>query len=209
LSTNAKESPARTAAEICKHVNLGPKAAPLVRDGLMPRDFLNTLIEHSLYADAIRFMAHSMLPRASVWWACLCVRHTAGDPVPASDQDALGAALRWVLDPSDANRQAAQQAGRKATVRNPAGAAAQAAYWCGAAPAPDKPVQVVSRVKAAKLVGASVLLAGARGPTADISLHYRQFVTIGLDVDVGRLHWKPTEEKKAKHQPTESDLDIR
>src|SRR5690242_1458799 len=121
----------RTAADIGKHANLGPKARRLLRDGAMPNAYLAALVEQGLHADGIRFMAQAMLPRPSIWWACLCVRHTAGEPVPAKEQAPLHAALGWVLEPTDANRRAARQAGRAAGRGSAAGALAQAAFWLG------------------------------------------------------------------------------
>ena len=50
---------AKTAAEVCKHFPLGEEAKKLLRDGLTPAQFLDTLIDKQQFPDAVRFLAHA------------------------------------------------------------------------------------------------------------------------------------------------------
>ncbi|HWG44737.1 MAG TPA: hypothetical protein VN688_18320 [Gemmataceae bacterium] len=170
----------RTATDIGRPIHLSSKARALLADGQTPIAYLRLLVEQGHYLDALPFLAHGMLPREAVWWACLCARHAAGETMPPNERAALFAALAWVIEPSAANQQAARTAGHEATFKTPAGCAAQSAYWNGAA----------NVVAAARMTAASVLLAAARVPTPDRSWTYRQFIALALDVDCGLNTWR-------------------
>src|SRR5262249_1071912 len=119
------------AAEICQHFKLGEEAAPLLKDGLTPKEFLDALLTHKLYVVAIDFVAHALPAREAVWWGCLCARHAAGSSLPSKEEAAFKAAVQWVLDPNEENRSAAQAPAEKASLGTPAGGLAMAAFWSG------------------------------------------------------------------------------
>src|SRR5918993_3332592 len=100
------EPPPRTAAEIAGNIKLGGRARKLLGPELSPGAFLKALVEGHHHADAIRFMAHSMVAREAVWWACLCARHPETRPLPEAEHAALRAAVRWVLEPTRDHQQA-------------------------------------------------------------------------------------------------------
>lgn len=179
-------APDRTADEICRDVRLGARAKKLLVVGMKPGQFLTLMVEHRLYADAIRYMAHALLNREAVWWACLCTRSGAEnlEAMPAPQREALGAAVRWVLDPTEAHRQEAACSVEGAGTRTPAGAAARAAAFAlGQTDAPGPGSMPPSPILAARMAGASVLLA------AKSSARLRRFITLGLDVAYGENRW--------------------
>ena len=200
--------PPRTAAEISAEVTLGRKARSLLAPDLRPGQYLALLIRHRLHADAIRYMAHSLLNREAVWWASLCVRHALDDQAPAAHRAALGAAVRWVIQPDDVHRRAAGDAATAAGKRVPAGSVARAALYAagppppagavpsspptspgpGAAPGP-MPALILPSLSA-KLCASGILLAVTRGPAADLSLRLRQSIALGLDVAYGTNRWE-------------------
>jgi hypothetical protein len=179
----------RTAADICRPIRLGRKARTLLQDGQKPVAYLRLLVEHAQYVDALRLLAHGMLPRPAVWWGCLCARHAGGEDLPEPERAALFAAVAWVLLPNSANREAARTAAQAATLRTPAGCVAQAAYWSGTTAAPDRPVTPVNAELAAKLVATGVLLGAARSKAAERNWTYRQYIALGIDVDCGLNSW--------------------
>jgi hypothetical protein len=61
-----------------------------------------------------------------------------GAALPAPQAAAVQAAERWVADPSEANRRAAQAASEAAGLGTPAGCAAMAAFWSGGSLAPPE-----------------------------------------------------------------------
>ena len=176
----------RTADEICRDVRLGARAKKLLVAEMKPGQFLTLLVEHRLYADAIRYMAHALLNREAVWWACLCARSGTEslEAMPAPQRQALGAAVRWVLEPTEAHRQEAARSVDGAGTRTPAGAAARAAAFAlGQAETPGPGAIPPSPVLAARMAGASVLLA------AKSSARLRRFIILGLDVAYGENRW--------------------
>jgi hypothetical protein len=84
----------------------------LLRDAMDPGEYLDALTEQRLYRDALQFVAHLLPPRFAVWWGCLCAWHAARPEPPSVVAEALHAAVRWVLDPSEANRRAAEAPGQ-------------------------------------------------------------------------------------------------
>lgn len=164
------------AAAICEALVLKSEAKALLSPGLGARAYLQRLVEHVLYADAVRFLALALAPRAAVWWACLCVRHSLGD-APAERQ-ALRAAVELVREPSDDRKKACERAAWSAKLDTPAGLAALAASrWDDPPLRPGRPA------------GAAVLLSATRCPP--VEQHFRQFVAIGLEVADGKLPWTP------------------
>src|SRR5262245_21070437 len=99
--------PAKLAAPLAAQAKLPPPALALVTTEATPRQFVDALVRREMHADAIRFLAFALPGREAIWWACQCVRYTK--PVlPAPQEQALVAATRWVIDPSDARRQEAE-----------------------------------------------------------------------------------------------------
>ena len=82
------------------------------------------------YAAAIRFMADALAARDAVWWGCFCAMFLVPSS-RAAEEVACGAAVKWVLDPSEDNRSAALEPGKKAGLGAAAGSLAMAATWTG------------------------------------------------------------------------------
>jgi hypothetical protein len=180
------KTPARTAAEIGKLFPLGVEAKKLLRDGLTPRQYLDGLLEKQLYLDAVRFLAHALPKREGFWWACLCAR---GAPAPQAA--ALQAAERWVADPSEANRRAAQEAAEAAGVGTPAGCAAMAAFWSGGSMAPPNvPAVPPGETLTAHGVAGAVLLSAVLTEPEKAADKQRKFLAQGVEVLGGGNRWK-------------------
>src|SRR5262245_769335 len=87
---------AKTAAEVAPRAGLGEAALSLLREGLTPRQFLDLLLDHEHYGDAIKFLAFALPWREAVWWGCLGLRLALGEHLPAKDEKAVRAAALWV-----------------------------------------------------------------------------------------------------------------
>lgn len=179
--------PAKTAVEACAHASLGAAALALLRPEMTPRQFVAQLLRAEQYADAVRFLAAGLGKRDAVWWGCLTVRHLLWAGLPASEQQTLRAAVRWVIDPSEAHRAAAHPFGDLGT---PAGALAKAVSWAGGSlvppplpPAPPPPALTP------RAVASAINLAILPGDGAKIPERYRQAVALGLHVARGHSLW--------------------
>jgi hypothetical protein len=182
---------ATSAAEVCKQFPLGDEAQKLPREDLAPGQFLDALIAEELWLDALRFLAHALPRREAVWWACACVRSVAGANLPAPGAAALQAAQKWVADPSEENRRAAQAAAAAAGLGTPAGCAAIAAFWSGGSlgPANVPAVPPADNLTGQGVAGA-VLLAAVQTEPQKAAEKHRQFVQLGLEVATGANQWK-------------------
>src|ERR1700693_4596004 len=95
---------AAKAAEVCEHFDLKEEARPFLQPGATPRAFLDALLANRQYQAAISFVAHALPQREAVWWGCLCLRHVRPAPLPAAEEAACRAAVQWVLEPTEKNR---------------------------------------------------------------------------------------------------------
>src|SRR5262245_61787247 len=90
---------AKTAAEICKKVDLGDDAKALLRDDLTPRQFLTLLAQKEQFPDGARFVASALPKREAVWWACQCARLVLDPEAPEAQRAAIDGAEAWAADP--------------------------------------------------------------------------------------------------------------
>jgi hypothetical protein len=190
MSSDTKSAPVKSAAEISKNVPLSPAAIKLLRDGMQPRPFLDLLIEKQHFADAVRFLAHTLAKREAAWWACLCSRPEKGATSPAPAAAAQKAAEAWVVDPSDEKRRAAHAAAKAAGIGTPIGLTCEAIFFSEGSIGPPEfqavpPPEGVAATTAAN----AVILAAVAEPDKMIA-KYRQFLALGNDVAAGKNGWK-------------------
>jgi hypothetical protein len=190
MSTASGTTSPKTAAEVCRKFPLSEAGAKLLKEGMQPRPFLDLLVANELFADAVRFVAHSMLKREAIWWACLCARPERGAVVPPPAAAALKAAEAWVAGPSDEKRRAAHAAAEPAGVGTPAGLTCEAVFFSEGSLGPPQ-FQAVPPPEglAATTVANAVILAAVAEP-AKMKGKYRQFLALGQDVAAGKNRWK-------------------
>lgn len=195
MSTLTAASLPKDSARMCERMHLSQGAKDLLRPGLQPAQYLQTLVEKEHFACAVKFLAHTLPKRQAVWWACLCVWGAEKPDGPSEQEEktvnAVHAAVMWVRDPSEENRRLAEQMGRIATVGTAAGCAAMAAFWSGgnmsgpSLPAVEPPADLTAKVAAG-----AVLLAASDGDPEKAPDRYRRFLAIGLEVANGSNRWE-------------------
>ena len=185
------KAPARTAADVCRHVQLGAEAQKLLSDGLLPRPFLDQLIERGHHADATRFMAHALPRREAVWWACQCVRQADGPTPPARATAVLEAAEAWVADPTDEARRSAYRAAEAGEFDNAPGLIGLAVFFSGGSlTPPGQTVVPPAEHLLGDMVANAVTVAVMKIGPEKAPQTYRRFFALGLDVANGKNHWK-------------------
>jgi hypothetical protein len=176
---------AATAQEICKGFQLSDGANGCLKPDMPPLAFAEALIERSLYADAVQFMARALPKREAVWWSCLCTRDlgfAAGQAAPIA---AVEAAETWVYRPTEENRRKAEMAGQSFTTPHPARWAAMAAFWSGGSLAPTSAPEVKPPEDfTAKAVAGAVMMAAGLDPK-QTEARNKQFLSYGLDIAKG------------------------
>jgi hypothetical protein len=178
------------ASAVCQHFDLKEEARPLLGNGLSPQEFVAALLAQKQHAAAIDFLAHALPPREAVWWGCLCLKHAAGSALSAPEEAAYKAAARWVLEPSEDNRKAAQAPAEKAGLGKPAGGLAMAAAWTGGSLAPPNlPPVPPGAFLPARAVAGAIQLAAVKADPVRIADTQRLFAELGVGVAEGRFVW--------------------
>ena len=181
---------ARTAAEVCQHVALGEEARALLQEAFTLQAFLDLLMAHELFPDAVRLLAYALSKRDAVWWACLCVRHVVGAGTLPADLAALEAAERWVIEPHEANRRAAMQAAEGLAFQTAASWAAMAAFWSnGSLAPPDAPQVTPGAYLTAQAVSGAIMLAAARCAPGVSMDPYHALIVTGMAVAAQTRSW--------------------
>jgi hypothetical protein len=183
---------AKTAQEIGKVYRPGEKALELLRGDLTCRQFFDLLVTKELLVEAGRFLAQALPKREAVWWACTCVRQVSGPALAPKATAALTAAEKWVADPTEDNRRAAQAAAEAANgLDTPAGCAAMAASWSGGSLAPpDKPALPPAEHMTGTAVAGALIQAAVQTEPEKFAGTVRQFLNLGVAVATGSQRWK-------------------
>jgi hypothetical protein len=189
MSIDSKPS-AKTAAEICKCFPLSPVAAKLLADNMQPASFLKLLMENQHFADAVRFLAHTMTKREAVWWACVCIRPGQGVVVPPPAATAQQAVEAWVVDPSEAKRRAAHAAAEGEGLVPPAKLACEAAFFSDGSMGPAEHQPVLPPENLAATTAANAIILAAVVEPAKMTAKYGQFLAVGQEVAAGKNRWK-------------------
>jgi Family of unknown function (DUF6931) len=181
----------RTAAEAARHAALSEEARALLSDDLAPGRYLEVLTSRAFWADAVRFVASALPKREAVWWAYLCARQAHGESPPETIAATLDAVHRWVAEPDEANRRAAQAAAEQAGAGTPAGSAALAAFWSEGSLGPaslETAVPPADHLTARGVAGA-VLLAAVMNEPVKAAEKFRRFLALGRDIGAGKNRW--------------------
>jgi hypothetical protein len=189
-ATTASPPRPQTALEICGRYEPSKEVRTCLRAGDTPKALFDRLVEQRLHADAAALLARLLTKEEAVWWGCLCAWYSARpNPTPFA-QAALQATLRWLQEPTEEHRRAAEQQARKAGAHTPAGAVAQAAAFAAGSmslaglPEVAPPEDLTAQTIAGAVRACAAELAVAEGGDA-----YRQLLRFGLEVASGKNRW--------------------
>jgi hypothetical protein len=198
------------AARIAGLAGLPARARRWLATDREPRGYLDRLVAEGMPAEAIEFLACALPKRQAVWWACLCVWHACRSEAGTRRLADLESAIRWVIDPCEAKRQACAQADAMAALRAPAGSLAMAVAWSGGSLAPPGlPVVPPPDYLTGRAAGNAILLAAVEREPQEYLRHYRQFLALGLEVADGKSLWvRESEPEQPVHvaEPAEEML---
>lgn len=180
-STAPEVRPVVTVRNLCEQAKLGDAAKALLKDEHTSRQFLELLVGKELFPDATRFLAFALPKREAVGWGCLCVRHSLGTEDAAQISKAQVAAERWVSNPDEKNRQAAQAAIAEDGPENPSDLLALAAFYSGGSVvAPNlEPVPPPDHVTP-QLVAGAVMIVAVQTKPEKAAEKYRVFLQKGM-----------------------------
>lgn len=179
------------AEQAVKGLTLPDPARALLAPGMTARELAEKLLAEGYPGEAADVVARWLPAREGVYWACLCVRSAAGEEVPVDARAPLLAAERWVSEPSEGNRRAAEKEAEAASWKTPAALAAGGAFLSGGNLAPEASGSKVPPAPdlAPRAVNGAVRLAGVVREPEKAPERYREFAALGLDVAAGRRRW--------------------
>lgn len=177
---NSGAAPVR-AVDVARHFSASEPALAALDDRSLPSQFLRALVEKELHPDAIQLIAHYLPKRQAVWWACQCVKTTFGPKTTPQMKTALEAAEKWVAQPTEENRRAAQQAADLEESGSAAQVVGLAAAFSEQPPAADARIREKQQYMTAKLAAGAVLLA-ATSDAEKAKQNLAEFVSQGITV---------------------------
>jgi hypothetical protein len=187
-----------TAAEICRHFQLGEESRKLLCEEQKPLEFYELLLARNQFPDAVRLLAHLLPKREAVWWACQSAREFYGQAVPGLVAAALAAAERWVINQEEEDRRLAMETAKGAEFSTPAGCAAVAAFWSGNSLAPAELAAVPpGKYLTAQAVSGAVLLSAVGREPQQAPEKYRRLLALGMEILKGAKRWPNNPAPKA------------
>ena len=158
-----------------------------------PAAFVALLAREGEPTDAVEFLARWLPPRQRIWWGCLALWYLYRPEPPSAVDTVLAALVRWVEEPTDANRRSARAAGDALGSGHPAGALALAAFWSGGSmSAPHLPEGLPPADLSPQALVSTFRLAVNSQPADRSQALYQYFVKLGLDVAAEPMHWDQT-----------------
>jgi hypothetical protein len=114
-----KEDP--PAEVLARPARLSDAARRLLEAGATAPEYAERLLAAEHYGDAVTFLAHALPRRVGTWWASLALWRLAGPDLAPEERARLGAAVAWVMEPTDDHRRAAARQGEESGYATPAG----------------------------------------------------------------------------------------
>jgi len=166
------------ASEIASIAELGEEAQSVLRPDANSAGFVRDLATAGLFPDALKVLAHALGGRKCIAWSLACLDELK--PSSPKQELAYGAVKKWLAEPNDANRRAAQDAAEQAKISTPAGCIALAAFFSEGSIAPKGASEVPPPAYVAeKIAAGGVLLAVVLEPQKAAE-RYQRCLEIGL-----------------------------
>lgn len=184
--TNFIKIKQQNATAIAQGLELDEEAVSLLQDKPTSADFIQQLLEHELYSDAVRFLAHALPKREATWWACLCARNNITEKTPVKEVKAIELAEAWVYKPTEENRKLTLPAAQATEFKSAASWAAIAAFWSGdnISPVPETTIPPDEKLFA-KAVVSAVMLATTSGDAIKVKDNYKLLLKKGINIACG------------------------
>lgn len=184
----------KTVTEVIEASELSDEALALLKDDQAPRQYVELLLEHEHFPDAVRFLAHALPKREAVWWAWVSARRAAGDEPANEIREVLEATEAWIKDPTDQNRRLAMEKAETADFSTAAGCAGLAAFLSGDSLAPpDMEPVPPGEYMAANAITGSIVLAAVLEEPENATEKFRGLVEQGMVVADKIQLWTPPE----------------
>jgi hypothetical protein len=184
----------KTLSEVCEASGLSEEAQALLAEDMAGKAYVDLLVEHEHYPDAVRFLAHALPRREAVWWAWVSARRSAGDDPAAEIREVFEATEAWIKEPTDQNRRLAMEKAEAADFATAAGCAGLAAFLSGDSLAPpDMDPVPPGEYMAANAIAGAIVLAAVSSEPESANEKFQGFVEQGLAVADKIELWTPAD----------------
>ena len=174
-----KERLSGLSSETLALAGLSDDAICVLSEYSTPMANVEKLSSVGLFPDAIKYLAHSLEGRSCIVWSLSCARRLHANATPV-EQNAMLSVEKWLAEPTDAHRRAAQAAAEEARLSSPAGCIAIAVFFSEGSIAPPEVAAVPAPPRIAqKIAAAGIILAVVEDPEK-ASDRYRSCVQLGL-----------------------------
>jgi hypothetical protein len=172
--------------EVLARLDLSAETAGLVSGCKDTAAAFLVLEQKGLLLEATKWAAHALPRREAVWWACMCIRHTAPKEQTQAERELVVAAELWVRKPSDENRRAAFALGQKVGFTSAEALIAMAVFLSGESLSPlDQPAVPPPADAAGRAVAGVVALAAVRGRPERHAARLARFLDSASDIANG------------------------
>lgn len=175
------------ASEITSRYEIDKEAIGVLTPELSPVDYLLSLLKNGHNQEATNFLAHALPKREAIWWACMSTREAlAANAEDPNYKVALESAEKWVNEPTEENRRAAEKAAIKTGHQHAASWTAQAVFWCtGSIVAADQTAVPAADYLYSKAIVGAVVLAAVHVDVEKIDKVLQNFLKAGIDLAKG------------------------
>lgn len=178
--------------KLCILATVKPAALAQLRPEHTPRAFFDLLLEQRDYSNGIRLFPHLLPARVAVWWGCQCVWSVFAPTPPNDLVRTLQKVVRWVVDPSEANRLALGPLEPYEAMWTTPGCLAVAVLWSGGSlAAPEWPAIPPPEYGTPRAVAGAVMRAAVEREPMEYMEHYRHFLDLGMHLVARRNLWVP------------------
>jgi hypothetical protein len=141
-----------------------------------------------MFNAALRLQAHWLPKRLAVAWACVCLRDVLGDNATAHDRSVFEIVDRWLQQPDEADRRAAEAAAAANEYDGAASQIALAVFTSEGSLAPEgvDPVPPDDRLCGQSVTTALIMAAYLGDPTL-ANRRFRQFLDVARKVAAGEI----------------------
>ena len=173
-------------AAVTPHLALDADAAGIVDGCTGVVEAMERLESAGFLVESTRLAAHALPKREAVWWACMCVAHTAPVDLPEKDRAARESAEDWVRQQTDSSRRLAFERAQTTGFSTPEAWTAVAAFWSGDSMSPEGQPAVPPAPHFTGLAAAgAVALAAVRGDVTRREARLRRFLESARNVAAG------------------------
>jgi len=182
-------------AEILARAALAGECAAVIQNDTDAAAAISRLEAAGFLTEAAKLMAHALPRRESVWWACMCARHTTPPDLPEADAAAVTCAENWVRQQTDETRREAFGHAQRANFGTAEAWAAVAAFWSGDSMSPlgQPKTPPAPHLTGTAAIG-SVTLAAVRTFPGRRDDRLRRFLASGREIAAGGAGRLPQEE---------------